>query len=248
MADHPFLQILGTGHSEAMEHWNTNAMIVSSGRRLLIDCGFTIKYALRDRGLGLPDIDAIFITHVHGDHVFGLERVGYESRFRYGKRVQLILHESLQEELWDQTLKGSMGRASEGENTLADFFDVVLLRDDRFDWQGVHCKLFRTRHTPNKISYGLHINEQVIFTSDTTPIPEQIATLPAHTIFHDVTLRDEHPVHAAVPALLSAYTPEMRKKMYLMSYEDYWRDWEPQIQREFAGFAKQGQIVTIENL
>lgn len=241
----PRLLILGTGHSEAIEHWNTNAMIATAKGNLLIDCGFTIKYALRDQGLALPDIDAVFITHVHGDHVFGLERIGYESRFGYNKRVKLYLHESLLGELWDQTLKGSMGLASEGENTLADFFDVIPLKDHQFNYNGVDIRLFNTRHTPRKTCFGIYINEKVIFTSDTTPIPDVIGGWPAEAIFHDVTLRDEHPVHAAVPALLEAYDEPTRKKMFLMSYEDHWREWEDRINAGFGGFARQGQSVLL---
>lgn len=245
MSNDAFLMILGCGHSEAMEHWNTNALLQAGNRRMLIDCGYTIKFALRDRGLSLPDIDAVFITHVHADHCFGLERIAYESRFGYGKRVTLILHRSLLHELWDQSLKGSMGLASEGENRLEDFFDVVLLDEPHFEWQGVDIRLFTTRHTPRKPCWGLHINQRVIYTSDTLAIPEVIAHLPADVVFHDVTLRDEHPVHAAVPALLAAYPEAFRKKMYLTSYEDHWREHLALIEQEFAGFATQGQVVPI---
>lgn len=54
-----------------------NATIVEAGsghlvKRLLVDCGLTIK-ALDQRlaraGLSACDIDAIFITHEHGDHI-----------------------------------------------------------------------------------------------------------------------------------------------------------------------------------
>jgi phosphoribosyl 1,2-cyclic phosphodiesterase len=54
-----------------------NATVVEAGdgsrvRRLLVDCGLTIK-ALDQRlaraGLDAGDIDAIFITHEHGDHI-----------------------------------------------------------------------------------------------------------------------------------------------------------------------------------
>ncbi len=54
-----------------------NATLVeasSSGRtsRLLIDCGFTLRHLdarLARAGLCASDIDAIFITHEHGDHI-----------------------------------------------------------------------------------------------------------------------------------------------------------------------------------
>jgi phosphoribosyl 1,2-cyclic phosphodiesterase len=54
-----------------------NATVVEAGdggsvRRLLVDCGLTLK-ALDQRlaraGLEASDIDAIFITHEHGDHI-----------------------------------------------------------------------------------------------------------------------------------------------------------------------------------
>jgi phosphoribosyl 1,2-cyclic phosphodiesterase len=48
--------------------------------RLLVDCGFTLrelKARLAHRGLGPDDIDAVFVTHEHGDHLgcaFALRR------------------------------------------------------------------------------------------------------------------------------------------------------------------------------
>jgi phosphoribosyl 1,2-cyclic phosphodiesterase len=55
-----------------------NATLVETGAgprptRLLIDCGFAVKELTRRlaqrTGLGLADLDAVFITHEHGDHV-----------------------------------------------------------------------------------------------------------------------------------------------------------------------------------
>lgn len=62
-----------------------NALIVESaapsGRdptRLLIDCGLALKdmtQRLEWRGLALSDLDAIFVTHEHQDHVGGVARL-----------------------------------------------------------------------------------------------------------------------------------------------------------------------------
>jgi phosphoribosyl 1,2-cyclic phosphodiesterase len=62
-----------------------NALVVESTRRglhqdptrLLVDCGLPVKEMLRRlelRGLLPQDIDAIFVTHEHGDHVGGVAR------------------------------------------------------------------------------------------------------------------------------------------------------------------------------
>ena len=50
-----------------------NATLVWSSRTaFLIDCGFTPGYItlqLRKLGLSISDLDAVFITHIHGDHI-----------------------------------------------------------------------------------------------------------------------------------------------------------------------------------
>lgn len=54
-----------------------NATVVEAGRgarptRLLIDCGFSLRELesrLGRAGLACDDIDAVFITHEHGDHI-----------------------------------------------------------------------------------------------------------------------------------------------------------------------------------
>lgn len=235
------LKMLGVGHSEAVSHWNNNAMIESGGRRLLIDAGYTIKFALQDQGLTLADVNAVFITHVHADHCFGLERLGYECRFKYGFKPTLYLPPGVYEELWAQTLKGVMGQVGEGPAELSDYFDVVLLVDQRFQFEGVSLEFFRNMHTPGKPSYGLVINESVLFSGDTRAIPDVVSRVDADVILHDVTLTDWNPVHASLPELYEHYPEEARKRMYLMSYEDDYEQHRQRVERDFAGFAWQGQ-------
>ena len=235
------LTMLGVGHSEAIDHWNNNAMITTNDHRLLIDAGYTIKFALRDQGLTLADINAIFISHVHADHCFGLERLAYECRFRYQFKPYLYLAPGIYEELWYQTLQGVMGRLGEGASSLDDFFQVVQLDQETFDYHGVRLVYFQNRHTPGKPSYGLSINENMFFSGDTRAIPEILNRFNPSTILHDCTLADWNPVHASISELMDAYTPAVRQRMYLMSYEDEYEKHRHRIEREFAGFVRQGQ-------
>ncbi len=43
-----------------------------AGRILLFDCGEGTQFRLMEAGLNRSRIDAVFITHLHGDHFFGL--------------------------------------------------------------------------------------------------------------------------------------------------------------------------------
>lgn len=42
------------------------------GRLLLFDCGEGTQFQLLRGGLGRSHLDAVFVTHLHGDHVYGL--------------------------------------------------------------------------------------------------------------------------------------------------------------------------------
>lgn len=64
---------LGTAAAIPTPHRHLSAMAVErKGRVLLFDCGEGTQYRFLDADLNRARIDAIFITHLHGDHVFGL--------------------------------------------------------------------------------------------------------------------------------------------------------------------------------
>ena len=46
-------------------------LLRAGGERILFDCGEGTQHQLL-RSIGLPDLDAIFITHLHLDHWLGL--------------------------------------------------------------------------------------------------------------------------------------------------------------------------------
>ena len=235
------LTMLGVGHSEALRNWNTNGMVTTGGKRLLVDAGYTIKFALNDLGLTLADIGAVFLTHVHADHCFGLERMAFECRFRYRFKPILFLPPNLYTELWDQSLQGVIGRTGEGAARLEDFFDVVHLEGDTFLFHGVRLTHFENLHTPDKPSYGLCLNEKLLYSGDTKAIPEVVDRFNPQLILHDCTLAESNPVHATISELLESYAYSVRQRMYLMSYEDNFEEHRREIEREFAGFATQGQ-------
>ena len=63
-------KILGSGSS------GNSAILVAGGHRLLIDAGFSAKRTasmLAEVGFSIEDLDAVFVTHEHGDHASGVE-------------------------------------------------------------------------------------------------------------------------------------------------------------------------------
>lgn len=72
--------VIGCGSALPTMHHNNAAQVVEvDGHLYLIDCGEGTQVWLRRSKLAFSRISAIFITHIHGDHVFGL--IGLISSF-----------------------------------------------------------------------------------------------------------------------------------------------------------------------
>ena len=67
------LTLLGCGGNMPMPNRNLSSLFVSyKGKSILFDCGEGTQIAMRKYGTGFKDLDMILISHLHGDHVFGL--------------------------------------------------------------------------------------------------------------------------------------------------------------------------------
>src|SRR5574344_40598 len=64
---------LGTASARPTSNRYPSAHILTIGGRLfLIDCGESAQIQMTRAGLSIARIDNIFISHLHGDHIFGL--------------------------------------------------------------------------------------------------------------------------------------------------------------------------------
>ncbi|SHJ19902.1 ribonuclease Z [Lutispora thermophila] len=84
------ITLLGSGGSMPMPHRFLSSLLISyKGRKILIDCGEGTQVAMRKMNTGFKNIDIICITHLHGDHVFGLP--GLISTMRNSERTEKIV-------------------------------------------------------------------------------------------------------------------------------------------------------------
>jgi len=124
---------LGVGDTFSEVHHTAALLLEHDGFRLAIDCPDRYRGALRcarertKRDLTLERIDDVFITHVHGDHVNGLEGVAFYKRFAEGKRVTLHTTPDVRAVLWDQRLRAPMETLWDGSRFHSlgfdDYFD-----------------------------------------------------------------------------------------------------------------------------
>jgi len=65
--------VLGTGTPYPHgDQFGSAILVEAAGKKLLFDCGRGVVIRLRQAGVQANDIDAVFLTHLHSDHVVGL--------------------------------------------------------------------------------------------------------------------------------------------------------------------------------
>ena len=137
----PFrLRALGSGSAFSRRYGTTcSVLTLTSGRPWLIDCGRQAPEQLERAQLDWHDLAGQLVTHVHGDHVYGLEEFAfvryYESRhagravMQGGPRPALVAHGAVRAELWEflgPSLRyRSDARGNPVPGVLTDYFDVL---------------------------------------------------------------------------------------------------------------------------
>lgn len=67
------ITLLGTGTpSPNVERFGPAVLVEGGGKRLLFDCGRGAVIRLTGAGVPLTDVDTVFLTHLHSDHIVGI--------------------------------------------------------------------------------------------------------------------------------------------------------------------------------
>lgn len=67
------LKIMGTASAmPVVGRFQSAHVLEIHGRSFLVDCGEGVQSRLKEHGISLMRIDSVFVSHIHGDHVFGL--------------------------------------------------------------------------------------------------------------------------------------------------------------------------------
>jgi ribonuclease BN (tRNA processing enzyme) len=221
---------IGVGDSFSEQHRSSALLLICDGFHLAIDCPDMYRGVLRaagaraGRSLSAAAIDHVLITHVHGDHMNGLEGLAFYKHFAEGKRLQLVTSSEVRAVIWDQRLAASMGTLWDGQVFRPLHFDDYF-QHHPLAWAGptsvgpfrIHAR--RTRHHVPTSALLVEAHGRTLgYSSDTAFDPELIEFLaPADLIIHETNLGPAHTPYAALAAL----PVELRAKMRLIHYPDF---------------------------
>jgi len=227
------LLFLGTGSATTVgtDNFHSNMILVSdSNETFMIDCGSDARFSLYKQKMSHLDVNNIYISHLHADHVGGLEWLALATKFdpRCMKKPTLFICERLEKEIWDKTLSGGLSTIQYEIANLETFFHVHLIPvNGAFIWEDCEFKIVQTIHVMNGFSlmqsFGLLCkikNFKVFITTDTQFFPNHLTPLyeMADIVFHDCeTSTSMSGVHSNYQQLIGL--PEkFKSKMWLYHY------------------------------
>jgi ribonuclease BN (tRNA processing enzyme) len=239
----------GVGNAFSRDHYGTNFLVRKDGFLLAVDCPDSYRNALQDHSfehegeeIDVDHIDAVCITHLHGDHVNGLEMALAYRRYVAGGKWTIYTSPEAAEPLWERRLGVSLGRSYNGETydtlSAADYYDLVEVQWGEPTAIGPFEIVTRptTHHLPTmamRITDGEHT---LAYSCDTAWDPELVGWLSdADVVMHETSFGPGHTPLAKLMELPEA----LRQKMLVVHLPE---GFEPIDELEFA---QQGQTYQV---
>ena len=194
-------------------------LVEHDGYRALLDCGATSLLAMKRQGIDPGSIDAVVVTHYHGDHAGGLPYLILDGQFAKRDRPLAIvgpLHvRDHMRTLFEGALPGSFETRQRFDVTYLDLGDRTRVGE-------LDIEAFTVAHLPQTEPRGLrvHVGSRVIgYTGDTA----WCDALPRLASGADIFIAEAYSFEKRIPLHLShadlvAHRDELRAKRIVLTH------------------------------
>lgn len=163
---------LGTSHgAPCAERHCSSTMVEVNGVLYLIDAGAPITDEVLRQGKHPDDIRAIFTTHAHGDHVFGIIPLADMLCWWYKKAdIDIFLTEQTMIDGMTAVVEASLGTMSRERVRFRLMEEDFVYEDENIRlWLIPNCHLKNRKDTSDRPSYSIVMEaegKRLIFTGD----------------------------------------------------------------------------------
>lgn len=245
---------LGVGGAFTKSNYHNNYIIELDGTFLLVDAGTTLRNSLPEAGYHYLSVDFVFISHLHSDHVGGLEELimrrfwHFEEGQHQPKKTTLLVHERLLNPIraYLNNGLGNQGRTAD------DFCNFIPLKNEEiFSIHDFQLSLFDTTnyHVDGMISAGFKLaskNCNIVFTADVKQLEAAniLGQVDGSTaaIFQDVSFTSNG-VHATLQEVLDYYPRNMHPMLYAMHYNDNFEEFKDVLDQANIRYVKKQEIL-----
>ena len=193
------LILLGTGcPSVDYKRFGPANLVSTSHSSILVDCGSGVTQRLKEAKISSADIDALFLTHLHSDHVVDLYQLIISSWHSYRTKSWKIFGprgtKKFIKKLMDTWKDERMLRIKYEQRSSIKAFNLKVTEFSEYGKiriKDLVVEYFSVDHKPVKYAYGFNFFQQkkkLTFSGDTKPCENlmkhgQLADVLLHEVF-----------------------------------------------------------------
>lgn len=215
------VRFIGSGDSFGSGgRFQTCILVDADGYLFLIDCGATSLVALKRAGVDPGSIDAVLLTHFHGDHCGGVPYLILDGQFTKRVRPLVIAGPPGVRERMTQVFEAALPTSSRTDQRFG--VKYVELGDAATTIGPLHVVALPVAHLPETVPHGLRVEvggRIVSYTGDT----DWCDALPRLADGADLFIAEAYSFDKRIPqhlshATLVAHRDELRAKRVVLTH------------------------------
>jgi ribonuclease BN (tRNA processing enzyme) len=215
------VRFIGSGDSFGTGgRFQTCILIDADGHRFLIDCGATSLVALKRAGVDPTSIDAVLLTHFHGDHCGGVPYLILDGQFAKRERPLVIAGPPGVRERMTAVFEAALPTSSRTEQRFG--VSYVELGEHPTTIGAAEAIALPVAHLPETVPHGLRVRASgrvVAYTGDT----DWCDALPRLADGADLFIAEAYSFEKRIPqhlshATLLAHRDELRAKRIVLTH------------------------------